>query len=130
MADRLPSRYLSFVAALALLSPSALSACDDAEAQPRRGARPARRPVVTAPRTDASVPLDARALDSGAVATRPDGCPVSLARLNGAACSRPQTTQCYDGAERCMCAASDGGARRWRCQTVFIGPLPPPELPS
>lgn len=75
---------------------------------------------------DASRAVDARALDTG-VAVRANGCPMRLAGLATQPCSLAPSVHCYDGPEHCRCTAGAGGAR-WQCETVFLGPLPPPDL--
>jgi hypothetical protein len=127
MTDR-PARFVSFVASLALLAPCVDGCVDDAHAQSRGGVRrpPPRRDAGA--RVDASVSraVDARVLDTG-VALRANGCPMRLAGLATQPCSLAPSVHCYDGPERCECTPSAGGAR-WQCETVFLGPLPPPEL--
>lgn len=105
---------------MALLAPLAIEACSRADAQPRPGPRP--RPRATRAQ-DAGVPNDARA-DSGFAS---NGCPARLEGLQGTSCAHARTEHCYSGPEHCACVG-DAGARQWRCETVFLGPLPPPDL--
>jgi hypothetical protein len=116
-------RLVSVMAALALLSPTALHGCDA-----RRGATGAPTPERDAdPRTSLATTdrlLRARDAAANPIATGRDGCPLSRVGLNGRACSLPESTECVVGHGTCRCEQSV-----WRCEQVR-GPLPPPDLTS
>lgn len=100
------SRYQGVVAALALVTGA--QGCREVAAQGREAA-PRRQPPVVA---DAAVACPAQP------PTGPGACPVV-------------GQSCGYGPTFCRCIAdATGHSAQWRCETAFLGPLPPPELPE
>ena len=100
------ARYRAVVAALAL--GAGAQGCYEAQAQTQPRPQPA--------------PTHSAVADAGAPA-----CPASLPGPDATACARTGQS-CGYGPTLCTCAARPSGPPQWSCATVFLGPLPPPEL--